>query len=1151
MYKLIGHGLTKGERFEPESQPMALQERGSTCTVTLGPEAPAVGFGDWLLDDEWPEGPIVWRVADIGDDITGETRTIELQHVIKALEDISLFGEVTPATIAGSGATTCTAEQAVTYLLGLQSDWALGGIEYDVSNPYEFDGDTIYDAIESVTDTLEDAEWEYDMSVYPFKLYIRQRDTSASCEMRGGRNLSTLKRKISRSGMYTRLYPIGKNNLHIDGNYVSQNEGTYGRVDRIETDQSRSTKAGLLAWANGLLRRHCEPTVTITISGLELSQETGETLDALRMNRVCRAPLPEYGTTITERIVKLQWRDRKKEPENVTVTLANNSQDVTTIIRKTSKASGKARKGEAKQNYLFEANGENLYYEVFDESGHVHGLLRMTEESFRLAFDNLDTSFRSEMSLTADKFAVILEPIYGQDGETVVDYGIKPAKIEASIGKEGSTVKIDANHIRIGGTGSTINLNDVMTIDGNFTTLKRPIYIGANASDRTTINGNTITATHYKTANGGDIQIYKIDGSGPFTINYASWAALLTGVSVQSGNSNKSFTITDNSGNSYKIEKSGDDLVFTDVTKDVSWTFSKAASGTLSGSWSSTSFPLTISLTQNGTVVDSKSIGFTNASDYYLTVEKNGNPTAFGSSKKLINVPFKIQQHETVQGQDVASDRYTGSLASVDATSVYDNGYDDDHSMYLVRYSSGTYARVTQDIELDEGQSVTLFPAFTMKDGQTIKHENSGITIEATGESVVTEHTIPYAEEMADYGADTSATIQACSTIYVRLQQVSGGNPPSEGSALRYGAVNLQFKNYDNEWITIARIHDSACIADNIRAGVQIFGVSGSLVASGQSVTLQAKSVNPARTVTVVQPDNGYTGLSSVTVNAAPVQTKTVSASATEDVEVTADDGYYGLSKVTVNQISDPYLLSENIKSGVTIFGVQGSVVASGQTVTLQEKSVNPARTATDVTPDSGYTGLSKVTVNAAPVQTKEATVSTTEDVEVTADSGYYGLSKVTVKRIKVQSRTVSPSSSAQTVLPESGYDYLSSVTVNAASGASHNITGFDTTAPASASYNNLTNNASGYSISGNNAYIVVKAVWNCDGVSKEAYSYLQGAPTALYAAGKAAALPDSASWTRSAVSGNSKRWTIKCTISGKTYSKTVETGVATTLSIV
>ena len=79
--------------------------------------------------------------------------------------------------------------------------------------------------------------------------------------------------------MYTRIYPIGKKNLHITGDYLSQNEEIWGRKDKVETDQSKETEQMLRLWALDRLRRHCEPTVTITIGGLELSQATGEPLD--------------------------------------------------------------------------------------------------------------------------------------------------------------------------------------------------------------------------------------------------------------------------------------------------------------------------------------------------------------------------------------------------------------------------------------------------------------------------------------------------------------------------------------------------------------------------------------------------------------------------------------------------------------------------------------------------------------------------------------------------------------------------------------------------------------------------------------------------------------------------------------------------------
>ena len=410
MYKLNGHSLSKGAAILPESQSFIIQERDSTSSVQLGPESERISFGDWILDDGWPEGSYVWRVKTLGEQVNTDTGTVELEHIIKTLDDFKLHEDITTEDMGGSGASEVSARTAIETLLSYQNHWVLGAFEFSASNPYEFNtGDSLLDGIESVCDTLEEATWDYDLTVYPFRLNIRRRDDHVSCEMRAGRNLSTLKTSLTRSGMYTRIYPIGKNDLRLTESYLSRNENLYGRIDKIETNQGKSTEAALRAWAGGRLRKHSEPVMTITISGLELSGETGESLDALRINKTCRCPLPNSGTSIVERITKLQWRDRRKEPENVTVNLCNNVTDVESILKESSKSGGSAAAGQAKQNYLFEANGEHLYYEVFDDCGHLHSVLEMTTESLRIAFDNLIESTRSEFLMTSESLRIKFE----------------------------------------------------------------------------------------------------------------------------------------------------------------------------------------------------------------------------------------------------------------------------------------------------------------------------------------------------------------------------------------------------------------------------------------------------------------------------------------------------------------------------------------------------------------------------------------------------------------------------------------------------------------------------------------------------------------------------------------------------------------------
>ena len=150
--------------------------------------------------------------------------------------------------------------------------------------------------------------------------------------------------------------------------------------------------------------------------------------------------------------------------------------------------------------------------------------------------------------------------------------------------------------------------------------------------------------------------------------------------------------------------------------------------------------------------------------------------------------------------------------------------------------------------------------------------------------------------------------------------------------------------------------------------------MQGGFVTGGASgASLQSKTVSPSESAQTVKADNGYDGLSQVTVNAVSktyVGSGVTKKSAATYTPGTSDQsiasGQYLNGTQTIK--GDSNLTAANIKNGVKIFNVTGSYAGSssgGSNPKLQTKTATPSESTQTISPDSGYDGLSSVTVNA------------------------------------------------------------------------------------------------------------------------------------------------------------------------------------------
>ena len=143
-------------------------------------------------------------------------------------------------------------------------------------------------------------------------------------------------------------------------------------------------------------------------------------------------------------------------------------------------------------------------------------------------------------------------------------------------------------------------------------------------------------------------------------------------------------------------------------------------------------------------------------------------------------------------------------------------------------------------------------------------HDKSGASI--TG-------TCSYDSDTSD---DTAAVgeILAGKTAHARGAQLTGTMTNNGGVtgtiSTKAGQYTVPQGYHDGSGkVGISSAEQAKIIAGNIKAGVQILGVTGSY--GGETISAQAKSATPSWSQQNIQPDTGYDYLSGVTVAAIPI----------------------------------------------------------------------------------------------------------------------------------------------------------------------------------------------------------------------------------------------------------------------------------------
>ena len=450
-----------------------------------------------------------------GDDIT----TAELEHAITDVGDYLVLGSYDEMMPANQAFTTIFSHYRGNH-------WQLGSVAALGTGEIAVQADhvRVLECLISLLEQKTDCMMSFDFSTTPWTLNFVKRGTVVSAEGRLARNVNYAKVSYDDTELCTRAYfqvstteeadpsgfpafdqavnysvgsfvayggklyrlPAGHNSgvtwentqktvvndvpsttwQYVDADTI----GDYGIVEKEVYSGGEYTDTEVLRVVQDFLNKHKEPRVSVEISAEELSNVTGEPLDAFEIGKLCRLSLVDYGVTIERTITGLSWDNVYNSPLDITVNLEDEEDTAINFLHDIDTnggtiggsggggggGGGKKKQEEIWKEYRTKFQQTDYYFDLqalrYDRAENIlqqAGLYIDSNGALVYAQDN-ERNMGSKIQAEADRISLVVSG-YGANA------AIKPASIVASINNGKSTIKISANHIDIDGMLTTIS----------------------------------------------------------------------------------------------------------------------------------------------------------------------------------------------------------------------------------------------------------------------------------------------------------------------------------------------------------------------------------------------------------------------------------------------------------------------------------------------------------------------------------------------------------------------------------------------------------------------------------------------------------------------------------------------------------------------
>ena len=343
----------------------------------------------------------LFRVTEIPKGVYGRvgTKKLKCDQVLCTLSD-----DITPTymQIGGNGQPL---ESCIRQVLACQQTarWKLGRCDFATLYEYSFASEGLLSALLKLIEPIPDALMTTDTTSYPWTLNVVRADDTDATELRYSRNMEEITEEVLDTNFATRLYPLGYGEGVNQLNIKSVNGGTayidsptqalWGVVSKPYVDTTITDAATLLAQGRAALALCCNPHVSYDVTCKDISNLTGEPMDAFYAGRMARIIYHGYGLTIRARVREIHYPKPITEPWNAKLTIANRSADVASVIAQLQRTSrieqlyGQGSTtfyaGGIEQNADAETPAEGDIY-IPDDMVHINAImLKVTLSSFR------------------------------------------------------------------------------------------------------------------------------------------------------------------------------------------------------------------------------------------------------------------------------------------------------------------------------------------------------------------------------------------------------------------------------------------------------------------------------------------------------------------------------------------------------------------------------------------------------------------------------------------------------------------------------------------------------------------------------------------------------------------------------------------------